>query len=324
MSFSRSLLVVISLIELFALCLHNKYIACLAQSNTLNHNNKQSKAYMVTCGEDACQDAISLCVNRWMCLGVANCKQCLSRYPECISTCATDLFNEKDYITVNREKYLPCDDKSPQQIKACELNCRGYYFRYSECTLLDGLYPYPVCRCSSHPLFTTTSSYTTTTTAHINDTNTSSTIRISSTNRISTTPSKFITLTAHEDRITSVVQLNNDDLATASSDRTIKIWNLTSYQTKRTINAHNDLILCMALLKNGNLASGSMDTTIRIWNPSTGEHLQTLRGHAEGVYDLKMTDNGYLLSSDYNQWSQTQIKIWEPNTGALLKNFTNN
>jgi WD40 repeat protein len=77
----------------------------------------------------------------------------------------------------------------------------------------------------------------------------------------------------------------------------------------------------LTVLSNGSLVSGSFGE-IKIWNPYSGQLLRTLNGHTQNVHNLKIINNGNLLSSDYSLHLQTQIKIWELSTGALLKEFT--
>jgi hypothetical protein len=139
----------------FAFCFFFLLLSIL-QSSCLGFglpSYRNTRGYILTCSSPVCQTVISNCIDSFKCLGVDQCKRCLTFYPECNSTCANDLFNEQDYVSVNGLKYLPCDDTSAEQVKACELHCRGFYFRYSECTLLDG---FPICRCSSMPLSSTT------------------------------------------------------------------------------------------------------------------------------------------------------------------------
>jgi hypothetical protein len=230
-------------------------------------NNHNSRGYMLTCSSTNCQTAISNCIDSFKCLGVDQCKRCLTFYPECNSTCANDLFNEQDYVSVNGLKYLPCDDTSAEQVKACELHCRGFYFRYSECTLLDG---FPICRCSSLPLSSppSTSSSTITT---ISSTTMSSRITIPTTSFWTS-----ITLNGHTLDINAVVVLKNGDLASGDDSGRIIIWDSTTYQIKRNLTGHTSYVYCLAVLSNGDLVSGSYDYTIKIWDIATGITKRTL------------------------------------------------
>jgi WD40 repeat protein len=63
-------------------------------------------------------------------------------------------------------------------------------------------------------------------------------------------------------------------MASASSDRTIKIWNPNTALLLRTLTGHTKPITGCLSLHNGFLASYSDDLTIKIWNPLTGALVQ--------------------------------------------------
>jgi WD40 repeat protein len=70
--------------------------------------------------------------------------------------------------------------------------------------------------------------------------------------------------TGHSSLVNDIVELPNGDLASASDDRTIKIWDRNTGEMKKTLRHHFNSVLALAVLKNGLLASGSADTTIVI------------------------------------------------------------
>jgi WD40 repeat protein len=273
---------------------------------------------VLTCTTPECQMAISYCIDSAKCFGTVHCKRCLNNYPGCNSACANDLFNEVDYLSVNGFKHLPCDDTSAEQVKACELHCRGFYFRYSECTLLDG---FPICKCSSVPIsFSSTSS---TSTSNLStSTNTvmpSTTIKTTTTTSVPTTSFwSSLTLNGHTNDINAVVALKNGDLASADDDRRIIIWDSMTYQIKRNLTGHSNWILCLAVLLNGELASGSRDSSIKVWDLVSGTLKRTLIGHYSYVYSLAVLNSGDLASAsrDYT------VNIWNAYTGILLRTLT--
>jgi WD40 repeat protein len=79
------------------------------------------------------------------------------------------------------------------------------------------------------------------------------------------------TLLGHVDGVRALVLLENGHLASASSDHTIRIWDLRDRNDVHgslflTLSiAHDNGILCLTLLANGNLASGSQDGSFKIW-----------------------------------------------------------
>jgi WD40 repeat protein len=129
------------------------------------------------------------------------------------------------------------------------------------------------------------------------------------------------TLEGHQGEVTALALHNNGKfIASASSDHTIKLWNLASYKLLFTLLGHTASVLAVAISPDGQiLASGSQDCTIKIWNLSTGRLLRTLTGHTGAVSSLAFNgDRSTLISGSHDK----SIKIWQFNTGKLLHTLT--
>ncbi|MFM6513044.1 MAG: protein kinase, partial [Microcystis panniformis] len=94
-------------------------------------------------------------------------------------------------------------------------------------------------------------------------------------------------------------------LASASSDKTIKIWEVATGKELRTLTGHSGVVLSVAYSPDGRyLASGSQDKTIKIWEVATGKELRTLTSGVESV--VYSPDGRYLASGSGDK----TIKIW--------------
>jgi WD40 repeat protein len=78
---------------------------------------------------------------------------------------------------------------------------------------------------------------------------------------------------------------NGQLLASASSDRTIKLWDPTTGELCQTLEDHSGWVQSVCFSPDGQLlASASEDTTIKLWDPMAGELRQTLERHSSWIY----------------------------------------
>ncbi len=109
------------------------------------------------------------------------------------------------------------------------------------------------------------------------------------------------------------------NLATASFDKTVKIWRVSDGVLVRTLTGHSGQVRCVAFSPDGNyLASGSGDTTIRIWRTSDWAVVRILYGHTSDIYDLTWSpDSTKIASGAYDM----TCKLWNVSNGTVLGTF---
>ena len=122
------------------------------------------------------------------------------------------------------------------------------------------------------------------------------------------------TLKSHTNAIYDIIELPNGNIASCSSDNTIKIWSLSSEQCLITLTGHQGTVWNMCLLRDSRLASCSDDKTIKIWNIYTQQCELTLHAHDEPIHTIYQMENGCLLSGSYD----TSIKVWNLNNSECI------
>jgi WD40 repeat protein len=139
------------------------------------------------------------------------------------------------------------------------------------------------------------------------------------------TPTLLHTLREHSSVVASVAIQGGPNpgegqlLASASRDRTVKLWHLPAGQLHKTLSGHQERVTCIAFSPNHSfLVSGSQDTKIKIWQLPNGEPVGELSGHQGVVHAVAVTADGKAISSS---WDRT-IKIWQLSTGACLHSFS--
>ncbi len=84
-------------------------------------------------------------------------------------------------------------------------------------------------------------------------------------------------------------------LASGSSDKTIRLWEVRREEHLRTLTGHTDEVISVAFSPDGNtLASGSSDKTIRLWDIRSGEPPRTLTGHTDWVFSVSFSSDGQI------------------------------
>ena len=126
------------------------------------------------------------------------------------------------------------------------------------------------------------------------------------------------TLEGHSNSVNSVAFSHDSTrLASASDDRTVKIWDATSGECLQTLEGHRGPVRSVAFSHDSTrLASASYDRTIRIWGASSGESLHTLEGHSDPVNSVAFSHDSARLASASGDKT---VKIWDASNGECLQ-----
>src|SRR6185503_18766694 len=88
---------------------------------------------------------------------------------------------------------------------------------------------------------------------------------------------------------------DNEVLASADEDGTIRLWNLVSGTPSHVLRGHNGSVTCICFSNNDHrLASSSVDWTVRLWDVESGYEALTLRANGD-LFGLAFSPNGKRL-----------------------------
>ena len=98
-------------------------------------------------------------------------------------------------------------------------------------------------------------------------------------------------------------------LATASDDKTIKVWDVASGQAVLTLSGHTDAVYSVVFSPDGTrLATASADRTAKVWDVASGQEVRTLSGHTNTVHAVAFSPDETRLATA--SWDST-AKVWD-------------
>ena len=118
--------------------------------------------------------------------------------------------------------------------------------------------------------------------------------------------------------IYQVVQLNNVELATCSSERNIDIWNIETGLIDITLTGYSTKVTSLVYMHDGRLASGSEEKSIKIWTYDTHRCDFTIMAHNGPIRSLiQLKDHNLASGSD-----DKTIKILDLSSMWFCMTFT--
>jgi WD40 repeat protein len=100
-------------------------------------------------------------------------------------------------------------------------------------------------------------------------------------------------------------------IASASADKTVKLWNAKSGEEVLTLKRHTAPVSSVCFSTDGNrLVSASQDKTVKVWEAQTGQELFTLKGHTAWVHSACFSPDGKRLVSG----GDDQVTVWDAQT----------
>lgn len=108
------------------------------------------------------------------------------------------------------------------------------------------------------------------------------------------------------------LQMCGNVLVSASSDRTLRAWNMTTKQCIGAYDGHTNYVRCLQFTGD-RMVSGSADNTIRVWDMNTSQCTRVLRGHSSVVRALQFEGNRLVTAS-----ADCTLGVWDLNSDKCI------
>ncbi len=125
-------------------------------------------------------------------------------------------------------------------------------------------------------------------------------------------------LAEHHDVVAAVAfRPDGARLASASYDRTLRIWDVASGKSLRTLSSHSDFVTSVAWSPDGKwLASGSKDRSVRLVEADSGASKFTFSDRNEDVISVAFAPDGLAVVS---AGLEPNLSWWNTETGERLR-----
>lgn len=129
---------------------------------------------------------------------------------------------------------------------------------------------------------------------------------------------ELVVQTGHSDAVRAVAfSPDGRILATASLDKTIKLWTTDGGLEIRTLTGHDAWVNSIAFSPDGKtLASASRDNTVKIWAIENGRLLKTLTKHADWATSVAFSPDGKTVAGASRDKT---VKLWNAASGEEIK-----
>ncbi|WP_184964225.1 nSTAND1 domain-containing NTPase [Streptomyces echinatus] len=128
-------------------------------------------------------------------------------------------------------------------------------------------------------------------------------------------PSRRRPLTGHSGAVNSVMfSPNGQTFATASSDRTVRLWNVDPVKSRVVLPKQAGAVLSVAFSPDGRTLATASDRTVQLWDSDTAKIRATLVGRTGAVQSVAFSPDGRTLATGSVDHT---VRLWDSETAKI-------
>ena len=127
------------------------------------------------------------------------------------------------------------------------------------------------------------------------------------------------TLSGHDDSVVSVTWQGNHHLTSASLDRVLKRWDITTKKAVLTYKGHSRGVRSACILSTGELVTAGNDHSVRVWDTATGTLVRTLNQHSKPIYSISVCPILVGRPMIATAAGDRTIRFWQPTIGRMMR-----
>lgn len=112
------------------------------------------------------------------------------------------------------------------------------------------------------------------------------------------------------------LKFDRNILLSASRDRTVKMWDMTTGANAATFTEHVASVWCLDWDGGFNCVSGSEDRLVKLWDLKSGKCIHTYTGHTKGIGSITF-DSRYVASGSRDK----TIRLWDQRMRRCLHTY---
>lgn len=126
-------------------------------------------------------------------------------------------------------------------------------------------------------------------------------------------------LSNHSDSVTSIAWRGNNQLVSASLDRSLSQWNLGTKKAVNTYLGHSRGVSSVCILNSGEMVTAGHDQSVRVWHAESGNLIRSMNQHSMPVNSMALCPASSDKPMVATAAKDRTIRFWQPTIGRMMR-----